>query len=56
MLATITAVGFWESDLFSVDGKVGDCISLPLNAATVQHQFAALDAAFRQIKMDPRHP
>lgn len=56
MLATITAVGFWESDLFSVDGKVGERASLPLNSATVQHQFAALDAAFRQIKMDPRHP
>jgi hypothetical protein len=56
MLATITAIGFWESTLFSVDGSIGPRTELMPNQAKPQLQLPNLDAAFRQLALDPLHP
>lgn len=56
MLATLTAIGFWESVQFSASGQLGPRSTLPINTAQVQRQFEHLNAAFRQIQIDPNHP
>ena len=56
MLATLTAIGFWESAQFSASGQLGPRSTLPINTAQVQRQFEHLNAAFRQIQIDPNHP
>jgi hypothetical protein len=56
MLASITAIGFWESTQFSVDGKIGPRAELLPNLAKTQRQLPNLDAAFRQLALDPTHP
>lgn len=56
MLATISAIGFWESDVFSADGALGPRAALSLNQATTQRQLPDLDAAFRQHVLDATHP
>lgn len=56
MLASITAIGFWESTQFSVDGSIGPRAELLPNLAKIQRQLPNLDAAFRQLELDPTHP
>jgi len=56
MLATLTAIGFWESEHFSASGQLGPSALLQTNSARVQRQFEHLNAAFRQIQIDPNHP
>lgn len=56
MLATLTAIGFWESEQFSASGHLGPSASLQSNSASMQPQFEHLNAAFRQIQIDPNHP
>lgn len=56
MLATLTAIGFWESEQFSASGQLGPSASLQSNSARMQPQFEHLNAAFRQIQIDPKHP
>jgi hypothetical protein len=56
MLATITAIGFWESAMFSVDGTLEPRSELLPNEAINQRQLPHFNAAFRQIQLDPTHP